>query len=50
MPARLRWLLLACLETGRVPHWDTANLESCRLAERLGYAPAGAYTAHHLQG
>jgi len=43
-------LLPACLETGRDPHWDAANPESCRLAERLGYTPAGTYVAHYLQG
>jgi GNAT superfamily N-acetyltransferase len=43
-------LLLSCLESGRDPHWDAANPESCRLAERLGYAPAGTYVAHYLQG
>ena len=43
-------LLLSCLESGFDPHWDAANPESCRLAERLGYAPAGTYTAHYLQG
>ena len=42
--------LLSCLESGRDPHWDAANPESCRLAERLGYAPAGTYTAHYLEG
>ena len=43
-------LLLSCLETGRDPHWDAANSESYRLAERLGYTPAGTYVAHYLQG
>ncbi len=36
-------LLVYCLEHGREPNWDAANLTSARLAERLGYTPRGAY-------
>jgi hypothetical protein len=36
-----------CLEHNLDPHWDAANLESCRLAEKLGYLPKGAYRAHY---
>jgi len=43
-------LLVACLETGRDPHWDAADSQSSRLAERLGYVPADTYVAHYLQG
>lgn len=42
-------LLLWCLEHGVAPHWDAANEESCRLAEKLGYQPAGAYTAYFVK-
>lgn len=41
-------LLDATLAQGRLPHWDAANLESVRLAEKLGYRPAGPYEAHWL--
>lgn len=36
------------LARGQVPHWDAANLESCRLAEKLGYVPVGRYEADWL--
>ncbi len=41
-------LLLWCLERGLEPHWDAANPESARLAAKLGYTPAGGYTADYL--
>lgn len=41
-------LVKACLENGQEAHWDAANLESCRLAQKLGYTPSGAYQAHYL--
>lgn len=41
-------LLQWCLEHGTEPHWDAANPESCRLAEKLGYMPAEEYTAYYL--
>jgi GNAT superfamily N-acetyltransferase len=41
----LRW----CLEHNMDAHWDAANLESCGLAEKLGYTPAGKYTAYFLK-
>lgn len=47
--ALARQLLRYCLERGMEPHWDAANLESCALAEKLGYRPAGTYTAYYLQ-
>lgn len=47
LAARLiRW----CLEQGFEPHWDAANPESCKLAMKLGYSPAGSYEAHYLSG
>lgn len=42
-------LLSTCLEHGMEPHWDAANPESCELAEKLGYIPAGTYTAYYLR-
>ena len=42
-------LALYCLERGWEPHWDAANLESCKLAEKLGYRRSGAYTAYYRE-
>lgn len=39
-------LMLACLEQGLYPSWDAATPISLHLAEKLGYKPAGAYTAY----
>ena len=36
-------LLLECVRQGRRPNWDAANLESCALAEKLGYVATGSY-------
>lgn len=36
------------LDRGQVPHWDAANPESRRLAQKLGYVPAGTYEADWL--
>lgn len=41
----VRW----CLEHNMDAHWDAANMESCRLAEKLGYVPLGNYTAYYLK-
>jgi GNAT superfamily N-acetyltransferase len=41
-------LVKACLERGQAAHWDAANLESSRLAQKLGYIPCGQYQAHYL--
>ena len=41
----LRWSLEHRLD----PHWDAANPESCKLAEKLGYTPTETYTAYYLQ-
>ena len=30
-------LILSCLEKGKYPSWDAANLQSVALAEKLGY-------------
>ncbi|UCE25635.1 MAG: GNAT family N-acetyltransferase, partial [Candidatus Zixiibacteriota bacterium] len=42
-------LLLHCMRYKLEPHWDAANPESCRLAEKLGYRPAGEYSAYFLK-
>jgi GNAT superfamily N-acetyltransferase len=42
-------LLKWCLENNMDPHWDAANLESCVLAEKLGYLPKGKYQACYLK-
>jgi RimJ/RimL family protein N-acetyltransferase len=39
-----------CLEHKLDAHWDAANLESCGLAEKLGYRPTGRYQAYYLKG
>jgi GNAT superfamily N-acetyltransferase len=41
----VRW----CLENNMDAHWDAANLESCKLAEKLGYIPVGGYQAYYLK-
>ena len=38
-----------CLENNMDAHWDAANLESCKLAEKLGYIPTGGYQAYYLK-
>ena len=42
-------LLQWCLERNLTPNWDAANLESCALAEKLGYTKVGDYTAYFLK-
>ena len=42
-------LLLWCLQHNLEPHWDAANPESCKLALKLGYSPAGSYLAYYLR-
>lgn len=41
-------LLLWCLAHRAEPHWDAANPESTKLAQKLGYVPAGAYPAYYV--
>jgi len=43
-------LLIYCLKHRMEPHWDAANLESCHLAEKLGYIPVGTYEAFYYPG
>lgn len=42
-------LCLLCLERGLEPDWDAANLESCRVALRLGYRDGGSYEAWEVR-
>jgi GNAT superfamily N-acetyltransferase len=41
-------LLKWCAENNAEAHWDAANPESCRLAEKLGYIQTGEYKAYYL--
>ena len=42
-------LALYCLMRGGKRHWDAANLESCKLAEKLGDRRSGTYTAYYRE-
>ncbi len=42
-------LVCWCLEHKMDAHWDAANSESCKLAEKLGYIPTGSYPAYYLK-
>lgn len=42
-------LLKWCLDHHLDPHWDAANEESCRLAEKLGYRRKDTYLAYYLK-
>ena len=41
-------LILRCLEEGLYPSWDAHNMDSVRLAEKLGYEFDHEYTAYEL--
>ena len=41
-------LILRCLEEGLYPSWDAQNLNSVRLAEKLGYELDREYTAYEV--
>lgn len=43
-------LLIWCLKNRMEPHWDAANIESCKLAETLGYLSVGTYEAVYYRG
>lgn len=43
--ALLKW----CLENSMEPHWDAANIESRKLAEKMGYIPTGTYDVYFLE-
>ncbi|HNX15049.1 MAG TPA: GNAT family N-acetyltransferase [Oscillospiraceae bacterium] len=41
-------LILECLDKGIYPSWDAANMPSCLLAQKLGYAFAGEYRSYSI--
>ncbi len=43
-------LILRCLEEGLYPSWDAQNMNSVRLAEKLGYEFDHEYTAYEVSG
>ncbi len=42
-------LLEHCMANGMDPHWDAANLESCKLAEKLGYVQTETYVEYFVR-
>lgn len=42
-------LIIDCLENGLYPSWDAANLESAKLAKKLGFVMEGAYDTYYIQ-
>lgn len=42
-------LILDCLDRGKYPSWDAANLNSVALAQKLGYILKGPYDAYFIQ-
>jgi len=42
-------LILDCLDDGLYPNWDAANMDSVRLAEKLGYAFSHAYPCYWVK-
>ena len=43
-------LILRCLDEGLYPSWDAQNMNSVRLAEKLGYEVDHEYTAFEVSG
>ncbi|MBO4346450.1 MAG: GNAT family N-acetyltransferase [Lachnospiraceae bacterium] len=43
-------LILRCLDEGLYPSWDAQNMNSVRLAEKLGYEFSHEYTAYEVSG
>ena len=41
-------LILKCMETGRYPSWDAANIRSVGLAEKLGYHFSHSYPVYEI--
>ena len=39
-------LILSCLDDGLYPSWDAANMESVKLAEKLGYEFSHEYSVY----
>ena len=42
-------LILSCLDDGLYPSWDAANLDSVRLAEKLGYEFSHEYCCYGIE-
>ncbi len=42
-------LILSCLQDGLYPSWDAANMDSVRLAEKLGYAFSHEYCCYAVE-
>ena len=42
-------LILSCLDDGLYPSWDAANMDSVRLAEKLGYAFSHEYYCYGIE-
>lgn len=40
-------LLRECVRRGLRPNWDAANVESCALAEKLGFTSNGSYDSYY---
>ena len=43
-------LILSCLDDGLYPSWDAANLDSVRLAQKLGYEFSHEYRCYAVDG
>jgi predicted GNAT family acetyltransferase len=43
-------LILRCLDEGLYPSWDAQNMNSVRLAKKLGYEFDHEYTAYEVSG
>lgn len=41
-------LILDCLDNGKYPSWDAANLNSVKLAQKLGYVLEYPYDAYYI--
>ena len=41
-------LILDCLEEGLYPSWDAQNMNSVRMAEKLGYEFSHEYAAYEV--
>lgn len=41
-------LILDCLDKGKYPNWDAANLNSVSLAEKLGYVLEESYDTSYI--
>lgn len=41
-------LILDCLDRGKYPNWDAANIDSVNLAQKLGYVLEGSYDTYYI--